>query len=173
MAAVMKRWSSLPPTPEQWRATRAARGPYTDPREGRLLRQISRAFTAYNTDILPSPVLVDWCYRSARKLAWHRERVRRAAVSDVRSIKKVIYKEVSDFKESGAGILSANKREQDGPLFDNYELDWQVLYSDLMHLIRLPKILHKLDRGVVVHGFKGDVKKMLHTLTYTVVRDKV
>jgi hypothetical protein len=99
--------------------------------------------------------------------------VPRSAVSDVRSINKVIYREVSDFKESGAGILSANKRVQDGPLFDNYELDWQALYSDLMDLIRLPKILHKLDRGVVVHGFKRDVKKMLHTLTNTVDRDKI
>ena len=61
------------------------RGPFTDPREGRLLRQIDHAFTAYGVDVLPSTILVEWCYgaRVIRKLegspSWHREMVKRAA----------------------------------------------------------------------------------------------
>jgi len=62
------------------------RGPFTDPRQGRLHRQISRAFEHYETDVLPSTILMDWCYgeRCIRKIAgfpsWHREMVKRAAL---------------------------------------------------------------------------------------------
>ena len=54
------------------------RGPFTDPREGRLLREINCAFTANNADVLTTTVLLDWCYgaRALRKLegdpSWHR-----------------------------------------------------------------------------------------------------
>jgi len=62
------------------------RGPFTDPREGRLLREIDRAFTAHKADVLTTTVLLDWCYgaRVIRKIAgdpsWHREMVKRAAL---------------------------------------------------------------------------------------------
>jgi hypothetical protein len=62
------------------------RGPFTDPREGRLLREIDCAFTAHNADVLTTTVLVSWCYggRAIRKLegdpSWHREMVKRAAL---------------------------------------------------------------------------------------------
>jgi hypothetical protein len=63
---------------------RARRGPFTDPREGRLLRVISNCFTAYNVDVLRSDILVDWCHgaKAIRRLegspSWHRETVKRA-----------------------------------------------------------------------------------------------
>ena len=99
--------------------------------------------------------------------------VRRSAVSDVRNDKKeaIIYREVSDLKESGAGILSAVERVQGDPEFDSYTLDWRALYSDLLDLIRSP-ILHKMDRDAVVQGFKRNVKKSLGILINTVDRDK-
>jgi hypothetical protein len=65
---------------------RQRRGPYSAPRNGRLLEQIDRAFTAHNVDVLPSTILVEWCYggRAIRKLegspSWHREMVKRAAL---------------------------------------------------------------------------------------------
>ena len=72
-------------TAEQLVEFRKRRAPLSDPREGRVLKQISRAFEALGTDVLPSTVLVDWCYgeRVIRKLtgspSWHREMVKRAA----------------------------------------------------------------------------------------------
>ena len=65
---------------------RKRRGPFTDPREGRLLREIDCAFTAHNADVLTTTVLLNWCYggRAIRKLegdpSWHREMVKRAAL---------------------------------------------------------------------------------------------
>jgi hypothetical protein len=70
---------------EQLAEIRARRGPLSDPREGRLLRQIERAFTAHNTDVLSTHELLDWCYggRAIRRLegapSWHRANVTRAA----------------------------------------------------------------------------------------------
>ena len=96
--------------------------------------------------------------------------VRRAAVSDVRNTKKeaIMYRKVSDLKESGAGILSAVERAQGNPDFDNYELNWQALYSDLMDLIHSPKAPYRLDWDVVLKGFKRAVKKILWTFNNAV-----
>ena len=88
--------------------------------------------------------------------------VRRAAVSDVRNAKKeaIMYRKVSDLKESGAGILSAVERVQGNPDFDNYELNWQALYSDLIDLIHSSKAPYRLDWNVALKGFKRAVKKI-------------
>jgi hypothetical protein len=65
---------------------RSRRGPYSDPRRGRLLDTIVNAFTAYNADVLSSRVLLDWCFgaKPIRNLVggtrtWHRANVKRAA----------------------------------------------------------------------------------------------
>ena len=125
-----------------------------------------------NTTVLENQAKYVW---AAVENAIKPRYVGRAAVSDVRSIKKeaVIYREVSDLKESGAGILSAVERVQGDPEFDNYELDWQALYRDLMDLIRSPKILRKLDLAVAVNGCKREVKKIIHTINNTVDRAKI
>ena len=101
--------------------------------------------------------------------------VGRGAVSDVRSIKKeaIIYREVSDLKESGAGILSAVERVRGDPEFDNYELDWRAVCSDLMDLIRSSKILYKLEPDVVLNCCKREVKKIVRIITNTVDRAKI
>ena len=65
---------------------RKRRGPFTDPREGRVLREIDCAFTAHKADVLTTTVLLDWCYgaKAIRKLegdpSWHREMVKQAAL---------------------------------------------------------------------------------------------
>jgi hypothetical protein len=95
--------------------------------------------------------------------------VGRAAVIDVENSNKTdIYREVSDFEESGPGILAAKTRVEGDPEFANYELDWQMLYGDLIDLIRSPKILCKLDREIVVNRCKREVKRILHIITNTV-----
>jgi len=50
------------------------RGPFSDPRQGRLLQQIDRAFLAYATDTLDASVLFEWVYgaKVIRKLATSR-----------------------------------------------------------------------------------------------------
>jgi hypothetical protein len=52
---------------------RKRRGPFTDPREGRLLREVDCAFTTHKADVLTTTVLLDWCYgaRVIRKLHFH------------------------------------------------------------------------------------------------------
>ena len=70
---------------------RARRGPLSDPREGRLLREIEMAFID-DKEVLTTSVLIDRCYgaRVIRKLecnvrglkslpSWHRANVARAA----------------------------------------------------------------------------------------------
>ena len=97
------------------------------------------------------------------------------AVADVRSIKNeaIIYRQVSDLNESGAGILSAIKRVQGDPEFDNYELDWEALYSKLIYLVRCHKIKLKLDPEMITRECKRRVKKILHTIINTVDSDKI
>jgi hypothetical protein len=62
------------------------RGPFSDPRQGRLLSEIEWAFKLKKVEILPTTVLLEFCYggRTIRKLsgspAWHREMVKRAAL---------------------------------------------------------------------------------------------
>jgi hypothetical protein len=62
------------------------RGPFTDPREGRLLKQIRAAFIAKHVEVLSSSVLLEWGYGPPviRKLAgspkWHRENIKRSAL---------------------------------------------------------------------------------------------
>jgi hypothetical protein len=101
--------------------------------------------------------------------------VQRAAVTDVRNIgrKPVIYREVSDLKESGAGILSAVKRVQGDPEFDNYELDWQALYRGLLEILRPHKMTYKLDWETAVDSCKSEVKNILHTISDSVDRFKL
>jgi hypothetical protein len=41
---------------------RKRRGPFTDPRQGSILRQIDNCFTAHNTDTLDASVLMEWAY---------------------------------------------------------------------------------------------------------------
>jgi hypothetical protein len=38
---------------------RKRRGPYSDPRQGSILKQIDNCFTAHNTDTLDASVLMD------------------------------------------------------------------------------------------------------------------
>ena len=75
--------------------------------------------------------------------------VPRAAVTDVPSIEKkpLIYAEASDLNESGAGILSHNRRISDWGM-DNYELDWLALYSDLVDLIRSYRMMQKWHQNI-------------------------
>jgi hypothetical protein len=75
--------------------------------------------------------------------------VPRAAVTDVPSTEKkpLIYAEASDLNESGAGILSHNRRISDWGM-DNYKLDWLVLYSDLVDLIRSYRVMRKWDQNI-------------------------
>jgi hypothetical protein len=62
------------------------RGPFSDPRQGRLLSEIEWAFKIKNAEVLPTTVLLEFCYGgwTIRKLsgspAWHREMVKRAAL---------------------------------------------------------------------------------------------
>jgi hypothetical protein len=67
------------------------RGPFTDPREGRLLRQIRWAFEAHAVDVLTTHDLLEWCYcapairrlmtsRTGKPQSWPREMVKRAAL---------------------------------------------------------------------------------------------
>ena len=67
------------------------RAPFTDPREGRLLRQIRWAFEVRAVDVLTTHDLLEWCYaapairrlmisRTGKPQSWPREMVKRAAL---------------------------------------------------------------------------------------------
>jgi hypothetical protein len=93
---------------------------------------------------------------------------RHALVRDVHHNKEqpLIYRETSDWqKESGAGVLSMSKRHQRAPEFDNYELDWEALYSELVDLIRSSDTWGRMDTEIIAHLGKRKLKKILHTIT--------
>jgi hypothetical protein len=65
------------------------RGPYTDPRQGRVLQQIDRAYVAFDTDTLDASVLMEWAYgakvirklqssRTGKPQKWPYEMLKRA-----------------------------------------------------------------------------------------------
>jgi hypothetical protein len=65
------------------------RGPYTDPRQGRVLQQIDRAYAAFDTDTLDASVLMEWAYgakvirklqssRTGKPQKWPYEMLKRA-----------------------------------------------------------------------------------------------
>jgi hypothetical protein len=125
-----------------------------------------------NTTLLEHSTKYIWAPVVCAVRPWY---VPRTAVTDLRSIKKQAntYQEVSDLKESGAGILSAIERVQGDPEFDNYELDWEGLYGDLAYLIRSNKILRKLDCKMITIDCKRKMKKILHNILNTVDLAKI
>jgi hypothetical protein len=66
------------------------RGPFTDPRDGRLLRQIRNAYSAFNTDVSDASTLLEWAYchrlirtkfmrsRTGKPVKWPHEMLKRA-----------------------------------------------------------------------------------------------
>jgi hypothetical protein len=66
------------------------RGPFTDPRQGSILKQIDNAYTSHGTDTLDASVLMDWAYgprvirkkfmrsRTGKPQLWPYEMLRRA-----------------------------------------------------------------------------------------------
>ena len=69
---------------------RKRRGPYSDPRQGSILKQIDNCFTAHNTDTLDASVLMEWAYgpkvirkncmtsRTGKRQKWPYESLKRA-----------------------------------------------------------------------------------------------
>jgi hypothetical protein len=59
----------------------ACRGPFTDPRDGRILRAIRLCSIAADTDVLSSAELMGWAFGMERELGrlkgWHYESLRR------------------------------------------------------------------------------------------------
>jgi len=64
--------------------------------------------------------------------------VRPEAIRDIREKDKrpVVYRQMTDAKEIGAGIRAAVSRLEGDPEYDNYEVDWTVLYEDLQEVLR-------------------------------------
>src|SRR5215471_18783973 len=81
----MKRRSSVLASAEQLKRIVARRGPFTDPREGRVIKLIHRAFETLEVDVLSTSVLQEWAFgaRCIRKLAgfpsWHRQSIKLSA----------------------------------------------------------------------------------------------
>jgi hypothetical protein len=70
-------------TAEQLALIRTKRRPFSDVREGRVLRQIRRAFLVSESEEVTTSYLVSWCYPTARVLggvkSWHRTNTIKAA----------------------------------------------------------------------------------------------
>ena len=64
--------------------------------------------------------------------------IRSDAVKDIREKDKkpIVYRQMTDTKEIGAGIRAAVSRVQGDPEYDNYEVDWTVLHEDLLQVLR-------------------------------------
>jgi hypothetical protein len=93
--------------------------------------------------------------------------VKRTCVEDVRGMQReaVIYNEISEANESGAGIQALNKRARGNPEFNNYIVEWEELYKDLLDLIRTPKITLRLAPSLLVNASKRRLKEALQGVT--------
>jgi hypothetical protein len=60
-----------------------------------------------------------------------------AAVRDIPETEKrpVVYRQMMNTKEIGAGIRAGVTRVQGDPDFQNYEVDWKMLYQDVLHVL--------------------------------------
>src|SRR5689334_7930671 len=67
-------------TAAQMANVRSRRGPFSDPRDGRLLRGIRYSAESMDIPILTTSQLLEWTYAGQRtNKSWHREMTRRAA----------------------------------------------------------------------------------------------
>ena len=64
--------------------------------------------------------------------------IRSDAIKDIpeKDKRPVVYRQMTDTKEIGAGIRAAVSRLQGNPEYDNYEVDWTVLHEDLIEVLR-------------------------------------
>ena len=63
---------------------RSRRAPFSDPRDGRLLRGIRYAASGKDVEVLTTSQLLEWTYaghriQGGKNKSWHREMIRRAA----------------------------------------------------------------------------------------------
>jgi hypothetical protein len=126
-----------------------------------------------NHELLECPPSYIWTkIEGARKPSY----VRLNTVTHIRSADKqpVIYREISDFGESGAGNVAGVTRVQGNPEFDNYSVEWEPLYRDLLPLIRASrKRLAIPSPLVLLNGSMRGIKKTLQTLTNSFDRAKL
>jgi hypothetical protein len=90
-----------------------------------------------------------------------------AHVRDVQRIEEsgLAYYEVVDARESGAGVLATNRRVRTNPEFNNYVIESEALFDDLLALIQSPKMALRLAPSVVVNRVKRMLRKTLQGLT--------
>jgi hypothetical protein len=116
-----------------------------------------------NQTLLENPSAYIW---AAAENGLRPRYVRPAAVDDVRDhrVETVIYREVREAQGKG-WIQTGVKAVKGNPEFNNYKLDWEPLYEDLLDLIRSPKITFRLAPSTLVHKAKRKVKKTLRRVT--------
>ena len=116
-----------------------------------------------NRTLLENPANYIW---GAMESSIRPRYVGRARVEDERlmEVNEVIYSEVSEAREN-AGILAGVKRVQGNPEFNNYDLDWKVLYEELLDIIRAPSVTHSLSGSRFFYRAKAKLKKAVRGLT--------
>jgi hypothetical protein len=92
-----------------------------------------------------------------------------SAVEDVRSAAKesVIYRDLSDASESGAGILAGVAKVRGNNEFDNYVVDGAALRNELFDLLKAPDRANQLSASDIAHWSKTQVRKLMQGLTNT------
>jgi hypothetical protein len=123
-----------------------------------------------NHQVLDNPPKYIWS--ATQKIAKPRY-CSRAAVKPVRNMPNDVYRQLSDLKDSGDGVLAAVQRMQGDPEFENYQVDWRQLRHDVAKVIETPAIAIQLDRAVLSARAKRTVKRVLQGLTSRLDRSRL
>jgi hypothetical protein len=86
-----------------------------------------------------------------------------ASVTDMDSDEeeRVFYNAISDAGEAGAGTQAANQRVRQNAEFQNYWLPWQDLHSELIDLIRSPRVKPRLRAIVFAHRTRRKIRNTM------------
>ncbi len=89
-----------------------------------------------------------------------------STVSDVEPNGTVLYKQLSDYAEVGAGIRAADRKASAKPEFNNYTVEWRPVFEDLLDLLESRKRVFVISRREVTRRFKRAVKETIRGLTF-------
>jgi hypothetical protein len=89
-----------------------------------------------------------------------------ASVTDIHSEsgERIFYNEISDASEIGAGTQAANEKVRQNAEFTNYSVQWKALHSDLVDLIRSPKVKGRMAAFILAHRVRRRVRLTARTL---------
>jgi len=89
-----------------------------------------------------------------------------ASVTDIQSAseERIFYNDITDASEIGAGTQATNRKVRQNAEFTNYSVQWRALHSDLVDLIKSPKIKHRMAAFMLAHRVRRKVRLTMRNI---------